>query len=189
MRAIARSDHWRWVSTPRWARTSRKVTSSCPSVQAQDEPGEDLQRIGSEVSAEHGLGGEPLYGVADEDPADGNRRVTSVVPHGGAREELNRSVALTVPAGKGLIPPWCRRVAGIGAQVGQPGSYHARSPDLLRRMRRGRRAQVCIQAQARDDRCHTAYGCQQLQGGVGAIADDDELSIRLPAMPGDARGG
>src|SRR3954447_10406845 len=27
-RAIARSDHWRWVSTPRWSRTSRKVTST-----------------------------------------------------------------------------------------------------------------------------------------------------------------
>jgi len=29
VRAMARSDHWRWVSTPRWARTSWKVTSSC----------------------------------------------------------------------------------------------------------------------------------------------------------------
>ncbi len=29
VRAMARSDHWRWVSRPRWVRTSRKVTSSC----------------------------------------------------------------------------------------------------------------------------------------------------------------
>src|SRR3954468_4157665 len=29
VRAMARSDHWRWVSTPRWSRTSRKVTSTC----------------------------------------------------------------------------------------------------------------------------------------------------------------
>ena len=29
VRAMARSDHWRWVSTPRWVRTSWKVTSSC----------------------------------------------------------------------------------------------------------------------------------------------------------------
>ena len=29
VRAMARSDHWRWVSTPRWVLTSWKVTSSC----------------------------------------------------------------------------------------------------------------------------------------------------------------
>ncbi len=29
VRAMALSDHCRWVSTPRWSRTSRKVTSSC----------------------------------------------------------------------------------------------------------------------------------------------------------------
>ena len=29
VRAMARSDHWRWVSTPRCARASWKVTSSC----------------------------------------------------------------------------------------------------------------------------------------------------------------
>jgi uncharacterized membrane protein YfcA len=29
VRAIARSDHWRWVSTPRWSRTSRNATSAC----------------------------------------------------------------------------------------------------------------------------------------------------------------
>ena len=29
VRAMARSDHWRWVSMPRWVRASWKVTSSC----------------------------------------------------------------------------------------------------------------------------------------------------------------
>src|SRR5918911_1998889 len=29
VRAMARSDHWRWVSRPRWRRASSKVTSSC----------------------------------------------------------------------------------------------------------------------------------------------------------------
>ncbi len=29
VRAIARSDHWRWLSTPRCRRTSVKVTSTC----------------------------------------------------------------------------------------------------------------------------------------------------------------
>ncbi len=29
VRSIALSDHWRWVSTPRWARTSENVTSTC----------------------------------------------------------------------------------------------------------------------------------------------------------------
>ncbi len=29
VRRVARSDHWRLVSTPRWARASWKVTSTC----------------------------------------------------------------------------------------------------------------------------------------------------------------
>src|SRR5829696_8503367 len=28
VRAMARSDHWRWLSTPRWRRTPAKVTST-----------------------------------------------------------------------------------------------------------------------------------------------------------------
>ena len=44
-----------FVSTPRWARTSRKVTSSW---KPQDEPGDDLQRIGGKAGAQEGLRGE-----------------------------------------------------------------------------------------------------------------------------------
>src|ERR1019366_3127113 len=32
---MARSDHWRWVSTPRWARVSSKVTSTCQRLMNQ----------------------------------------------------------------------------------------------------------------------------------------------------------
>ena len=49
VRAMARSDHWRWVSTPRWSRTSRKVTSTC---QRWTNQVEDLQRIAGEVGTE-----------------------------------------------------------------------------------------------------------------------------------------
>ena len=41
VRAMARSDHWRCVSTPRWVRTSWKVTSSCQAYK----PFQDLDRV------------------------------------------------------------------------------------------------------------------------------------------------
>src|SRR5215210_3635580 len=49
VRAIALSDHWRWVSTPRWSRHFPEGDFHLPAL---DEPGEDLQRIASEVGAE-----------------------------------------------------------------------------------------------------------------------------------------
>src|SRR5262249_57359610 len=89
---------------------------------AQREPADDLQRIGSEVSAQHGLGGELPQRVTDEDPANGNGRQTGVVPHRGAGEELNRPVALAIPAGKRVIRPWSRPVAYVGAEVPEPSA-------------------------------------------------------------------
>ena len=60
----------RCVSTPRWVRTSWNVPSTCLSDQATDEPtdepGEDVQRLGVEISAQQGLGAEGALRIADE---------------------------------------------------------------------------------------------------------------------------
>ena len=50
VRAMTRSDHWRWVSTPRWPRTSGLVTPSC-----QREPLHNLHRTYCPVGAEDNL--------------------------------------------------------------------------------------------------------------------------------------
>jgi hypothetical protein len=50
---------------------------------AQHEPGEDLLGCGVQVGAEQGLGGEGALGVADQDPAQRDRRHAAVVPDGG----------------------------------------------------------------------------------------------------------
>src|SRR6516225_2163512 len=47
VRRIALSDHWRWVSTPRWARTSANVTSTCHLLtnHARISPGRALRSV------------------------------------------------------------------------------------------------------------------------------------------------
>src|ERR687894_2028044 len=49
VRAIALSDHCRWVSTPRWSRTSAEGDLQLPSP---EEPADDLQRLLRGVGAE-----------------------------------------------------------------------------------------------------------------------------------------
>src|SRR4051795_3165776 len=99
VRATARSDHWRWVSTPRWSRTSRKVTSTCqrwtnqrticsgspagsgartaggarggPLLPARAEPGGDLQRLPGGIGAEQRLWVEAVQGIAQQPPTNG----------------------------------------------------------------------------------------------------------------------
>src|ERR1700751_3647164 len=47
VRRIALSDHWRWVLTPRWARTSANVTSTCHLLtnHARISPGRALRSV------------------------------------------------------------------------------------------------------------------------------------------------
>ena len=63
VRAMARSDHRRCVSTPRWVRTSSKVVSM---RRRRDEPGDDLLGRAVDVGAQQGLGGSVrLQRIAD----------------------------------------------------------------------------------------------------------------------------
>jgi hypothetical protein len=46
----------------------------------------------------------------------------------------------------------------------------------------GTDAPMGIQAQARDDRGDRTHGRQELEGGICAVADDDEWPVRQPAV-------
>src|SRR4051794_24766293 len=60
---------------------------------ALDEPGEDLQRIASEVGAEEGLWVEAALGVSEEHPADRHGGPPSMVPNGGGGVDLDGALA------------------------------------------------------------------------------------------------
>src|SRR5579884_1738094 len=93
-RAIARSDHWRWVSTPRWSRTSRLFDRLRGDLDlpAPDVPGEDLQRLARGVGAQQRLRIEPAQRIAQQNPADRYDRQPGVVPHGGGGAELDDAI-------------------------------------------------------------------------------------------------
>ena len=85
---------------------------------AQDEPGDDRERIRGEVGAQQGLCGERATRVADEHPANGDGWQAGVVPDGGVREELDGPFMFAVPASNQVRDPRCRRVIRRGRQRG-----------------------------------------------------------------------
>src|SRR3954468_11521337 len=66
VRAMALSDHWRCVSTPRGLRTAAKVTTG----PAADKPTQDIERIGLQVRAQERLRLERAGDIAHQNIAD-----------------------------------------------------------------------------------------------------------------------
>lgn len=66
---------------------------------AHDEPGEDPLRIGAEVGADQGLGGEGAPRVADQRLAQGHGEQARAVPDRRGRSDLHHALPLAVPVG------------------------------------------------------------------------------------------
>ena len=149
---------------------------------AQDEPGDDLQRIGVEVGAEQGLRRECAARGADEHPADGDGRQAGVVPDGGLREDLDAALRRAVPARHGQRRPGRSRVIPALFQRGEAAAHQPQAPLLSRDAGRSGREEAGIQAQTGDEGGHRAHGVQEVQGGVGAVADEHERAGRVPPV-------
>jgi hypothetical protein len=80
VRRIANSEHCLCLSNPRCLRDSWKVTSSRQRITNQRT---NLFTIGIEVEAQQGLGFEPSFGIADQNPAQGYGEQARGVPHRG----------------------------------------------------------------------------------------------------------
>jgi hypothetical protein len=64
-----------------------------------------LLRIGIEIGAQEGLGFEPSFGIADQDPTDGHGEQARGVPHGRLGSDLDRALPAPVPIGNlGWLP-------------------------------------------------------------------------------------
>ena len=91
VRVMARSDHWRCVSTPRWVRTSWKVTSSC-----QRSTNHSRIWVGSAAGSvqSRGLSGEGALGVSDQHPANEDGGLAGAVPDRRLGGEFHRRAVM-----------------------------------------------------------------------------------------------
>ena len=146
MRAMARSDHWRWVSTPRWVRTSWKVTSSCQRSTNHSRTWVGVRR---RVGAQQGLGGEGALGVADQHPADEDGRLARAVPDRRLRREFHRAGGAVVP-GHGHTGPSYLGLVEEGLQRRPPRAFQRRAALLTRLTGWRWRIESGVQAQSGD---------------------------------------
>ena len=72
---------------------------------AGDEPLEDIDRSGAEIGAEEGLWRELTARIADQQPANGHRGQTAVVPDSGAGGDLDGTIGAAVPKSDGVVLP------------------------------------------------------------------------------------
>ena len=110
VRAMARSDHWRCVSTPRWVRTSWKVTSSCQRSTNRSRiwPFQDLSRVRRRVGTEQGLSGEGALGVSDQHPANEDGGLAGAVADRRLGGEFHGAGGAVVPGHRGAGPSYIR---------------------------------------------------------------------------------
>src|SRR6266851_589164 len=130
VRSIARSDHWRWVSIPRWARLSSKVVSRLQRFI-------HVRTISSAACVwfveNSALGGALALGATGENPANGQRGTACAIPQSSPGADLQGAFSLPIPLqGQGL--PRRVRVGQdlFGGGEGQPPED---GPSCARRVR------------------------------------------------------
>src|SRR3954464_4644467 len=179
VRAIALSDHWRWVSTPRWSRTSRKVTSTC-------------QRWTNQVRICNGSRVRSVQRRACGSKRPwGSRRSTQRIGTVGrpawcqtAVEEWISTVRSPPPYQLGTVMR-CHRRRRVDQRRGEVCQALALGPGPPARpglARRGWFVKGSIEAQA----CDTGYAVagqrrQEFQGRKGTVADQHQLPPGQPA--------
>ncbi len=146
VRRMARSDHWRWVSTPRWARTSWNVVSTrqretnhCRIVSGA--ASRSVLRNACGVFAER---------ILDQHPADRHWRDAAVIPDRGAGRGSQRALLIAIPLRHDHRGPGRLRVVQDGPELRQGPSLQRGSAALAGSARAGRLEQVGIEPQPGD---------------------------------------
>ena len=179
VRAMARSDHWRWVSTPRWSRTSRKVTSTCQrwtnqrticsgsrAGSVQSRACGSKRRWGSRSSTQRiGTTGRPAWRqTAVAEQISTTRSPSPYQP--GTVTRCQRVVSSTSTSARvGRRAPLVRGRPTVPGRRGGAGSYSAASS-----RRRVMQVRPC-----------RASVSQELQGGEAAVAQQHDLAPGQPA--------
>ncbi len=103
-----------------------------------------------------------------------------MMPQGGARHNLDGSLAPSIPAGHLDASPARLRIGQAFGQTGLARSDDARPPDrawsaLSRRIKQAR-----VQAEAGDHADPAAHRIQQVDRGVAAVGNANDLAIGKP---------
>ena len=101
VRAMARSDHWRWAVH---AQMGSNFLEGCLQLPPQHKPLQDLGRACRWVGAEQGLGVEGALGIADQHPAHGDGRFARAVPDGGLGGEFHAAGGAVIPGHRDVVP-------------------------------------------------------------------------------------
>ena len=105
VRAMARSDHWRCVSTPQMGSYLVEGDLQLP---AQYKPFQDLGRVRRRVGTEQGLSGEGALGVSDQHPANEDGGLAGAVPDRRLGSEFHGAGDAVVPGHLGAGPSYIR---------------------------------------------------------------------------------
>lgn len=128
-RSMARSDHWRWVSIPRWARHSSNVVSWRQRFM-------NVRTISSAVSVwfveNSALGGRLPAGSRVRTQRMGKERCVSLaIPQGGPRADLQDAFSLSIPIqGEALLRGL--RIGQNPVERGETLAHHPRATDRVR---------------------------------------------------------
>jgi hypothetical protein len=134
------------------------------------------------VSVQSRVRVEALAGIAQQDPADRNDRLSGVAPSGRAGADLHDPVALTIPAGHAHPLPAGGLVGQHLGQVRQARSPGPWTPDRPGSARRGWPVEGGVEPQP-GDAGHAPPGQrgQEFEGGEAAVRHEDQRPIGQPA--------
>src|SRR5215212_3691218 len=148
------------------------------------EPGDDPLRIDTKIGAKKRLDPELSARVSDQHPTQRHGGQARAVPDSGIRDYLYQTLFFAVPVAHRDCPPDSGRIFGNDREVRQPLAFEARSSHLAGVAWWSRFVKSSIQAQAGNegDRVsQTSAAVEQLERGVGAIGDGDDLALWVPA--------
>ena len=148
---------------------------------AGDEPLEDIDRSGAEIGAEEGLWRELTARIADQQPANGHRGQTAVVPDSGAGGDLDGTIGAAVPKSDGVVLPNGIGVVQDLTELRQALALN-RWPSAARTLGRCGSIQIGVEPQSGDDTDITANRGEEADGGKSGVADEHDAAAGQPAV-------
>ncbi len=147
---------------------------------AADEAAQHVEGVGGLVCAYERLRLELTGDVSDQQPAD-RHLLAWVIPERRARDDVEPALAPPIPACHRDALPRRLRVGQTPEQRRLARAGHARAA-LCPRPARGRRVeQARVEPQPGDHGHMPLHGGEQLDGGVAAVCDGDDLPVGQPA--------
>ncbi len=160
-------------------RAAARVLEGDLDLPAPDEPPEDVDGIGGDVSAEECLGFEVAGGIAHQYPAYRHRR-TAVVPDGGVGGDVEDLGPVSIPVGHRDRAPDGLHVVQPALEFGQPRALDGLASTFTGLALRGWAEQIGIESQTADHGHAGAHSRQKIKRGKGAVADHDDPAVGQP---------